>query len=64
MYQGVGGWISPYGRVGAWVRELVARNSGIPNQYLRLAGLLSIHSLRKGGVYADEGHHPAVNLAA
>jgi hypothetical protein len=57
-------WTSPYGQVGAGVIEPVARNSGIPNRYLHLAGLLSIHSLRRGVAYANEGHHPAVNRAA
>jgi hypothetical protein len=64
VYRGVDRWISPYGRAGAWVIELAARNPGIPNQYLRPAGLLSIHNLRMGAVYANEGHHPAVNQAA
>ena len=64
MYQGVDKWISPCGRAGAWVTVLAARNPGIPNLYLRPAGLLSIHNLRRGVVYANEGHHPAVNLAA
>jgi hypothetical protein len=64
MDQDVDKWISPSGRAGAGVIVLAARNPGIPNLYLRPAGLLSIHNLRKGAVYVTEGHHPAVNQAA
>jgi hypothetical protein len=57
-------WTSPCGQAGVGVIKLAVHNSGIPDQYLHQAGQLSIHSLRKGVVYAIEGHHPAVNRAA
>jgi hypothetical protein len=57
-------WTSPCGQADAGAIRPAVHNSGIPNQYLHQAGQLSIHSLRKGVVYANEGHHLAVNRAA